>query len=252
MLPCFPSDSYIKKCLTRYRQDAKRRDAAAGRKSRALFRDPGSAAPAAAGAGPADDNSELAALKAFLKSYVLRNSDALNVDPAAPLSFDVCKKENMRRDAPLYWKIRLALENALRDDPNAKIYITGHSLGGALAALFAGLLTAEDDVMADRIGGLYTFGQPRVGDWSFAWYLHNKLNVPEPRYVRLVYSNDLVPRVPFDDDRFQYKHLGPFYCSNAFYDVTVRVLQHAAVGSLPQKSRLLVTFQVLVAHFCSL
>ena len=65
------------------------------------------------------------------------------------------------------------------------------------------------------------FGQPRVGDWSFAWYLHNKLNVPELRYVRLIYANDLVPRVPYDDCMVQYKHLEPFHWSSAFYDVTV-------------------------------
>lgn len=48
--------------------------------------------------------------------------------------------------------------------------------------------------------------------------------------MRLIYSNDLVPRVPFDDPLFQYKHLGPFHWSDAFYNVTVRKLEINCVG----------------------
>ncbi|GAQ84071.1 Triacylglycerol lipase [Klebsormidium nitens] len=202
---------YINLCQTRHRQGTKRRDDTAGRKSRADVRDPQT---------PASDESEADVLARFLKDYVLEDKSAL-ANKAAPLSEEVCDQWNVRDNAPLYWKIRLALANALRADPEAKVYITGHSLGGALAALFAGLLAAENDVMAERIGGLYTFGQPRIGDWSFAEYLHNKLNLPEQRYVRLIYANDLVPRVPFNSSMHQYKHLGPYHVSNAFYAVTV-------------------------------
>ncbi|GAQ84152.1 Triacylglycerol Lipase [Klebsormidium nitens] len=223
---------YIHHCLTRYRQEAKRRDSAAGRKSLALFRDP--EAPDS-GATPTDETKALAK---FLNQYVLEDDRQVPIEKGTPLSqpddpynsdnskkylppVDPCDSDNWKKNPPLYWQIRLALEKLLSEDPKAKIYIAGHSLGGALAALFTGLLTAEDDVMTERIGGLYTFGQPRVGDWSFTWYLHNKLNLPELRFVRLIYSNDLVPRVPFDNSLFQYKHLGPFHWADPFYNVTV-------------------------------
>jgi hypothetical protein len=46
--------------------------------------------------------------------------------------------------------------------PLEALYITGHSLGGAMAALFALSLAgvAEHRAIADRLRAVYTFGQP--------------------------------------------------------------------------------------------
>lgn len=49
----------------------------------------------------------------------------------------------------------------------------GHSLGGALASIAAVELIAQGDVSADRVK-LYTFGQPRTGDKTYA-EIHDKL-----------------------------------------------------------------------------
>lgn len=104
----------------------------------------------------------------------------------------------------------------LHDNPNAKLYITGHSLGGALAVLYAAMLhyTGQTEV-ASKIKAVYTFGQPRVGDLNFATYFKQKL---EGRYFRVVYCNDLVPRVPFDNKLFAFKHLGDCQYFNSCYD----------------------------------
>lgn len=61
------------------------------------------------------------------------------------------------------------------------IWITGHSLGAALATLAAQRLTTAR--------GLYTFGSPRVGDADFK----NNFHV---RAYRLVLNNDVVTHVP--------------------------------------------------------
>jgi triacylglycerol lipase len=80
------------------------------------------------------------------------------------------------------------------------IYITGHSLGGALAQIAAAVL-GKDDVAA-----CYTFGSPRVGNSTF------DLWVKVPSY-RLINYADIVPQVPFP---LFYRHSGdPRYMPDA-------------------------------------
>ncbi len=77
------------------------------------------------------------------------------------------------------------------DDPKAKddsdnplpLFITGHSLGGALA-----LLTAKE-VALDINGACYTYGAPRVANYEY--FAGMKTPV-----FRVVNSADIVPRVP--------------------------------------------------------
>lgn len=70
---------------------------------------------------------------------------------------------------------------------DSKIYITGHSLGGALAVISA----PEIKEAFGNITEVLTFGQPRVGNSEFAaWYASvATLN-------RVVHYGDLVPHVP--------------------------------------------------------
>lgn len=63
----------------------------------------------------------------------------------------------------------------------SKIWITGHSLGGALATLCAGRY--------GNVQGVYTFGSPRVGDEAFK----DKFDVKMYRFVN---NYDIVSRVP--------------------------------------------------------
>ncbi len=70
-----------------------------------------------------------------------------------------------------------------------RYWITGHSLGGALATLFAVRLT---DARLN-VAGLYTFGSPRVGCHCFAQHADYVL---KGRHFRVVHGNDIVPRVP--------------------------------------------------------
>lgn len=63
------------------------------------------------------------------------------------------------------------------------LYITGHSLGGALA------LIATRKLERDNIAACYTFGSPRVGSSEFA----DPIKTP---IYRIVNTADVVPRMP--------------------------------------------------------
>lgn len=69
-------------------------------------------------------------------------------------------------------------------------FITGHSLGGALAVLAASVLQSQG---TRRIAAVYTFGQPRVGDSRFSMAFDAKLGTVTFRYVN---DRDIVPHLP--------------------------------------------------------
>jgi hypothetical protein len=81
------------------------------------------------------------------------------------------------------------------------IFITGHSLGGALAALIASWLRVHVFSVAqgtqNRIH-LYTYGQPRVGNIHFARAFWGE-DTPRLAYHRFARTNDVVPMVPRQD-----------------------------------------------------
>lgn len=70
------------------------------------------------------------------------------------------------------------------------LWITGHSLGGALALMCAYDLETKQNL---NIAGLMTYGQPRIGDKAFSDFMDDKLN---GRYVYFVNHDDVVPRLP--------------------------------------------------------
>jgi len=95
------------------------------------------------------------------------------------------------------------------------IWVTGHSLGGALATLASVRLQNE----GYGVQVVYTYGSPRVGDLDFyAAYL--ALN------YRFVNNNDIVPHLPLETmvlgvpghgiRFFRYKHVGTLEYLNRF------------------------------------
>ncbi|XP_051149779.1 triacylglycerol lipase OBL1-like [Andrographis paniculata] len=118
-----------------------------------------------------------------------------------------------------YYRIREELKTLISEDEGAKFILTGHSLGGALAVLFAGVLAMhEEAAVLRRLEGVYTFGQPRVGDSHFGDYLKAKMDFYHVNYYRYVYCNDLIPRLPYDDWTFSFKHFGPCLYFNSRYN----------------------------------
>ena len=78
-----------------------------------------------------------------------------------------------------------ALDKLWKANPaGRKLWLAGHSLGGALATLAAAHLGR------DAVQGLYTYGCPRVGDAKFVSVL------PETSYLRFVHREDWVVLQP--------------------------------------------------------
>jgi len=74
--------------------------------------------------------------------------------------------------------------------PLAAVYVTGHSLGAAIAMLAAYELEFEQHI---PVAGVYTYGQPRVGNHAFRSFY----NAGAPRRTwRLTHWRDPVPHLP--------------------------------------------------------
>lgn len=80
------------------------------------------------------------------------------------------------------------------------LWVTGHSLGAAIATLAVAKLRLEQQHPVD---GLYTYGHPRTGDPDFAQAFDSNMG---NRTYRVVNNNDVVPRVP--PRKMGYSHVG--------------------------------------------
>lgn len=83
-----------------------------------------------------------------------------------------------------YAKVRKQVGEAVTKHEGLPLYITGHSLGGALAMI------ATKELGAESTGATYTFGAPRAADDDFY------KGIKTPIY-RVVNAADSVARVPF-------------------------------------------------------
>ncbi len=82
--------------------------------------------------------------------------------------------------------------------PDTQIFITGHSLGGAIATLLSARILAESELHPERwfLRGVYTFGSPRVGSHAFAARYHEMSSRFGVQVMRVRHANDIVTRIP--------------------------------------------------------
>lgn len=98
--------------------------------------------------------------------------------------------------------MRKQLQQLLAQNAPSGIYVTGHSLGGALAHLFAFDLSFGP--YASAFTRLTTFASPRVGDSG--WRDTYNARIPSANSIRVYNQQDLVPKVPPKD--FDYHDVG--------------------------------------------
>lgn len=101
----------------------------------------------------------------------------------------------------LDYAIDAAMNRAKRKYGGATLWVTGHSLGAALATL----LVARRLERGKPAQGLYTFGQPRTGDRTFARNFDFEFRSSAFRFVN---NNDIVTRIP--QRVIGYEHCGSF------------------------------------------
>ncbi|MDJ0583391.1 lipase family protein [Crocosphaera sp.] len=84
------------------------------------------------------------------------------------------------------------------------VWLTGHSLGGAIAILAANYLLeqVEEEI---HVSGVYTFGAPRVGNSHYRDHINDKFKY---QYWRFMNDNDPVPDIPFPELIYRYSREG--------------------------------------------
>jgi triacylglycerol lipase len=82
------------------------------------------------------------------------------------------------------------VKDALQKHKIKRVWLCGHSLGGALAIVSAYDLLADQNI---DVAGVVTFGQPAVAKFDLAQYIDTRLL---GKYARFVNRNDIVPRLP--------------------------------------------------------
>jgi hypothetical protein len=98
----------------------------------------------------------------------------------------------------IWHRIATAIEEAIDGaqlQPVDDLYITGHSLGAAMAVVAAAKIFGSERYREwkQRVRGIYTYGQPIVGDREFAGVCQQRFG---KMLFRHVYDRDLVPHLP--------------------------------------------------------
>lgn len=113
--------------------------------------------------------------------------------------------KNQTMPATMQQQIFTALKNL--PTPATHIFITGHSLGGALASLFTlDLAVSLPGIAITSI----TFASPRVGTANWQKIYNETYNL-QNKTIRIRNSYDLVPKVPPTEWPFDFKDIGEIF-----------------------------------------
>jgi hypothetical protein len=122
-----------------------------------------------------------------------------------------------------------ALRPSLKANPGYKLYVTGHSLGGALAIVAALYFASDQSSQLPKPVTCVSFGAPRVGDVHFMRAVRQLEESDRLRYLRVVNDNDAITSVPV----WQYHHAG--IQLRLFRNERQPDVSYPKQGSLPNK-----------------
>lgn len=92
------------------------------------------------------------------------------------------------------------IKNHVLDNPHKCLWLTGHSLGAAMATLFASRLSRSP--YDCKVEALFTYGSPKVGNRSFINNFNERIT-----HHRWVHDGDIVTKVPV----YPYYHSGKMH-----------------------------------------
>ncbi|KAG9287326.1 hypothetical protein G9A89_008957 [Geosiphon pyriformis] len=99
-------------------------------------------------------------------------------------------------------KIVKKIEDAWNNNSLYRINLIGHSVGGVYAVLTAITWALKKTEMGINV---FTFGQPRIGDFTFAQIINQQL-MQNTRIFRVTHTNDYVPRLPLNKKNDMFHH----------------------------------------------
>ncbi|KAI8980293.1 Alpha/Beta hydrolase protein [Pilobolus umbonatus] len=97
-----------------------------------------------------------------------------------------------------------------------RLFITGHSLGGALGTIFLSKMLQSESPLLEYFAGLYTYGQPKIGDAEFSRVFSPRMT---SKIFHHAYNNDIVPRSPIIGD--YYTPPGTLVFIDSAYNITL-------------------------------
>ncbi|CEP11627.1 hypothetical protein [Parasitella parasitica] len=134
--------------------------------------------------------------------------------------------------------LKLFADAAVMDTGKKKrFYITGHSLGGALATVFLAKMIQRESPLLEYFEGLYTYGQPNIGDQDFNivpripyWYSPppGTLVFIDSSYKICIYPPDQKTQKPIPLRNISYLHLSGLLNKHVIVrmrsETTIRIL----------------------------
>ena len=156
-----------------------------------------------------DMNNDNGPIRVHAGFHAALGLDKMNL--SVPIDFD-----KVTSTSPIFLQLLKSIEDFHRKHQQYQISVTGHSLGGGLASLFSFVLLAYG--YESSISGVYTYGQPLVGNLQYAQILNKKLG---NRIHRWVNHDDIVTRVPVVELR----------SIASYYDQTRRSVNHDDIAT---------------------
>jgi hypothetical protein len=92
------------------------------------------------------------------------------------------------------------VKDQLQLHPGFRVFVTGHSLGAALATLFGFYAASDDDILSGAGGQsvvVYSVASPFVGNWKFRHAFQELERRKRLQHLRIANLEDMVTLLPF-------------------------------------------------------